>query len=142
MIAVEDWAEIRRLHRAEGVSIKEISRRLGLARNTVRAALRSVQAPVPVRGPRGSLADAVEPQVRVLLASWPKMPSTVIAERIGWSYSLTTLKDRVRQIRPEYLGVDPADRVSYEPGDVMQCDLWFPEPRIPVAPGQDRVLPS
>ena len=41
MIALEEWAEIRRLHRAEGVSIKEIARRLGLARNTVRAALRA-----------------------------------------------------------------------------------------------------
>jgi hypothetical protein len=27
------------------------------------------------------------------------MPATVIAERIGWRYSMTTLKDRVRQIR-------------------------------------------
>jgi DNA-binding CsgD family transcriptional regulator len=40
VISVEDWAEIRRLHRAEGVPIKEIARRLGIARNTVRAALR------------------------------------------------------------------------------------------------------
>lgn len=38
---MEDWAEIRRLHRAEVVPIKEIARQLGLARNTVRAALRS-----------------------------------------------------------------------------------------------------
>jgi len=29
--------------------------------------------------------------------------ATVIAERIGWRYSMTTLKDRVRQIRPEEL---------------------------------------
>jgi IS30 family transposase len=36
VISVEDWAEIRRLHRAEGVPIKEIARRLGIARNTVR----------------------------------------------------------------------------------------------------------
>jgi hypothetical protein len=28
---MEDWAEIRRLHRAEGVSVKEIVRRTGLA---------------------------------------------------------------------------------------------------------------
>lgn len=33
------WAEIRRLDRAEQVPIKEISRRLGIARNTVRAVL-------------------------------------------------------------------------------------------------------
>lgn len=37
---MEDWAEIPRLHRAEGVPIKEIDQRLGIARNTVRAALR------------------------------------------------------------------------------------------------------
>ena len=33
------------------------------------------------------------------------------------------------------------DRTVYEPGQITQCDLWFPEPRIPVAAGQDRVLP-
>ena len=33
---VEDWAEIRRLHRAEGVPIKEIARRLGVTDRTVR----------------------------------------------------------------------------------------------------------
>ena len=38
MLSMEDWAEIRRLHRAEGVSIKEIARGTGLARNTVRRA--------------------------------------------------------------------------------------------------------
>lgn len=38
---MEDWAEIRRLHWAEGVPIKEIVRRLGVARNTVRSALAS-----------------------------------------------------------------------------------------------------
>jgi hypothetical protein len=85
VISVEDWAEIRRLHRAEGVPIKEIARRL-------------------------------------LLAEWPTMPATVIAERIGWRYSMTTLKDRVRQIRPEYLGVDPVDRVSYQ--------LWVSSYRV------------
>ena len=36
---MEDWAEIRRLHRSEGMAVKAIARRLGLARNTVRAAL-------------------------------------------------------------------------------------------------------
>ena len=107
----------------------------------MRSALASDRPPKYERRARENLADAVEPRVRVLLAEWPTMPATVIAERIGWQYSLTTLKDRVRQIRPEYLGVDPVDRVVYEPGQVAQCDLWFPKPRIPVAAGQDRVLP-
>lgn len=113
---MEDWAEIRRLHRSEGLPIKEIARRMGIARNTVRAALRADGPPTRKRKPRGSLADAVEPQVRQLLAEFPRMPATVIAERIRWEHSMTTLKDWIRVIRPEYVGVDPVDRVSYEPG--------------------------
>ena len=42
---MEGWAEIRRLHRAEKVLIKEISRRLGVARNTVRSVLGADRAP-------------------------------------------------------------------------------------------------
>jgi transposase len=138
---VEDWAEIRRLHRAEKVPIKEISRRLGVARNTVRSALAADRPPRYERAPKGSLVDAVEPQIRALLKEFPRMPATVIAERIGWAHSLTILKDRVRVIRPEYAGVDPADRLVHEPGQATQCDLWFPEVRIPVGHGQAAMLP-
>jgi transposase len=141
VLNVEDWAEIRRLHRAEGVPIKEIARRLGVARNTVRAALGSDRPPKYERAPRGSVADAFEPQIRALLAEWAKMPAPVIAQKISWPYSMSPLKKRLAAIRPEYVGIDPVDRVVYEPGQITQCDLWFPQPRIPVAAGQDRVLP-
>ncbi|MEV1296186.1 IS21 family transposase [Pseudonocardia sp. NPDC049635] len=141
MLNVEDWAEIRRLHRAEGVPIKEIARRLGVARNTVRAALRSEAPPKYQRAPRGSVADAYEPQVRALLVQWPRMPGPVIAQKIGWPYSEGPLKKLLARIRPEYVGIDPVDRVSYEPGQIAQCDLWFPETPIPVAAGQARILP-
>ncbi|MEU1757391.1 IS21 family transposase [Micromonospora matsumotoense] len=141
MIALEDWAEIRRLHRAEGVPIKEIARRLGVARNTVRSALRAQAPPSRERGPRGSLVDGVEPQIRALLAEFPRMPATVIAERIGWTKSLTILKDRVRELRPLFVPPDPTDRVEYDPGEVAQCDLWFPPQPIPVGSGAERILP-
>ncbi|WP_043735553.1 IS21 family transposase [Nocardia asiatica] len=141
MIAIEDWAEIRGLHRAEGVPIKEIARRLGVARNTVRSALASDRPPKYERKPRGRVVEAYEAQIRALLAEYPRMPGSVIAERIGWPYTLNPLRIRLREIRPEYAGVDPVDRVSYEPGSVTQCDLWFPEPRIPVGGGQERVFP-
>jgi transposase len=140
-MSVEDWAEIRRLHRAEGVPIKEIVRRLGVARNTVRAALASDRAPRYERAPRGSVADAFEPRVRALLAEFPRMPAPVLAERIGWSHSLTPLKRLLQRIRPEYAGVDPADRIVYEPGQITQCDLWFPETKIPVGHRQELILP-
>lgn len=132
---MEDWAEIRRLHRAEGVPIKEIQRRLGISRNTVRAALRSDGPPKYSRPARGSVVDAFEPQIRSLLKDWPRMPATVVAERISWPYGMTTLKDRLREVRPDYVGVDPADRINHVPGDSIQCDLWFPEADIPV-PGR------
>jgi len=140
-MSVEDWAEICRLHRSEGLPISEIARRRGITRNTVRAALASDRPPKYQRRPRENLADGVEAAIRVLLADWPTMPATVIAERIGWQYSMTTLKDRLRQIRPEYLGVDPVDRMSYAPGELAQCDLWFPATKVAVGPGQERVLP-
>ncbi|GAA3220443.1 IS21 family transposase [Nonomuraea helvata] len=141
MIKVEDWAEIRRLHRAEGMPIKAIARHLGIARNTVRRALAAEEPPKYQRPSKKSIVDAVEPQIRQLLRQWPDMPATVIAERISWQRSITVLKDRIRQIRPEYRPVDPASRTSYQPGELAQCDLWFPPARIPVGPGRGMSLP-
>ena len=69
MLDVEDWAEIRRLHRSERVPIKVIARALGISKNTVRAALRSDGPPKYVRAPRGSVVDAVEPRIRALLST-------------------------------------------------------------------------
>ncbi len=66
---MEDWAEIRRLHRSEGMPIKVIARRVGCSKNTVRAALRRDAPPKYERPPRGSLVDAVEPRIRELLAA-------------------------------------------------------------------------
>jgi len=120
VLDVEDWAEIRRLHRAEGLSIKEITRRLGLARNTVRAALRSDTPPVFDRKPRACVIDGFESQIRALLAEFPRMPATVIAERVGWTRSMTMLKDRVRELRPLYRPVDPCQRTEYRPGELAQ----------------------
>jgi hypothetical protein len=136
VITVEDWAEIRRLYLAERLSIKAIAKKLGLARNTVRGAVRSVQPPRYVRAGSGSIVDGVEPRIRDLLREFPQMPATVIAERIGWDRSLTVLKERVRLLRPVYAPQDPASRTTYDPGEVGQCDLWFPPAPIPLGFGQ------
>jgi transposase len=135
---VEDWAEIRRLRRAEGLPIKMIARVLGVSRNTVRAALASDAAPQYVRKPVGSAVDAFEPRIRELLAAYPTMPATVIAERVGWTRGKTVFADRVRELRAAYLPPDPASRTSYAAGEIAQCDLWFPDIRLPVGCGQVR----
>ncbi len=133
---MEDWAEIRRLHKSEGVAIKAISRTLGISRNAVRRALAVDLPPRYVRPATGSLVDSVEPAIRELLQASPTMPSTVIAERIGWEHGLTVLKDRVRELRPYYLPPDPASRTEYDPGHRIQCDLWFPPASIPLGAAQ------
>jgi transposase len=132
---MEDWAEIRRLHRSEGMGIKAIARHVGVARNTVRAALAADAPPRYVRESPGSRVDAFEPQIRALLMKTPTMPASVIAERIGWEHSASVLRARVALLRPLFAPADPADRTEYVAGQIVQCDLWFPPRIVPVWAG-------
>jgi len=138
MLGVEDWAEIRRLHRSEGLPIKMIARVVGCSRNTVRAALASDVPPRYERRAVESIVDEVKPRIRELLAAFPTMPATVIAERVGWTRGSTVFTDRVRELRPVYLPPDPASRTSYPAGEIAQCDFWFPDIEVPVGCGQTR----
>jgi len=97
---VEDWAEIRRLYRAEKMPIKVIARVMGCSKNTVKSALASDAPPRYERAVVGSIVDEVEPRIRELLVACPTMPATVIAERVGWSRGMTVFTDRVRELRP------------------------------------------
>ena len=133
---MEDWAEIRRLRRAEGLPIKTIARTLGVSRNTVRAAIASEGPPKYERKPAGSAVDAFEDAIREQLDLVPTMPATVIAERVEWTRGITVFKERVAELRPAYLPVDPASRTTYVAGEIAQCDLWFPPIMLPV--GFDR----
>ena len=139
---MEDWALIRRLHLAEGESMRSIAERLGISRNTVAKAVRAECPPKYQRAAQETSAiRSAEPRIRELLKDNPRMPASVIAERIGWSGSPAWLRENVARIRPEYAPVDPADRISYEPGDQIQCDLVFPETRVPCGDGSARVFP-
>jgi transposase len=138
VLTVEDWAEIRRLHRAEKMPVKAIARVMRVSRNTVRAAIASDRPPRYERPRKGSVVDAAEPRIRELLAAYPSIPATVIAERIGWERSIRVLRDRVAELRPAYLPPDPASRTAYAAGEIAQCDFWFPPIMLPVGCGQAR----
>lgn len=131
---------IRRLAR-EGVPNAAIARRLGISRTTVVKAVGSSEPPRYERTPTATSFVVFEPRVRALLKDFPDMPSTVLAERVGWTGSITWFRENVKRLRPEVRRIDPADRLSWEPGDAGQWDLWFPPKRIPLEDGTSRLLP-
>lgn len=131
---------IRRLV-ADGVPQRQVARDLGIGRSTVERALASDRPPKYERPTGPTSFTAFEPAVRQLLAATPDMPATVIAERVGWSGSITWFRDNVRRLRPDHRAVDPADRLIWLPGDAAQCDLWFPPRKIPLEDGTRWLLP-
>jgi transposase len=84
----------------------------------------------------GSAVDEVEDRIKGLLAEFPEMAATVIAERVGWTRGMTVLKERVRELRPLFQPPDPCQRTLYLPGEIGQFDLWQPDIDIPLGHGQ------
>ncbi|MDQ6850381.1 MAG: hypothetical protein M3070_10550 [Actinomycetota bacterium] len=67
MLDVKRWAELRREHFVRGVPIKELVRRTGLSRNTVRTALRSEAPPVFKLPERPSKSDPFKDEIHRLI---------------------------------------------------------------------------
>lgn len=142
MVQVQEWAEIRAMKAVEGLSIKEIVRRTGHSRNTIRAALRCAEPPrYGPRAPRPSKLDPHKPKIHELLKADGEIPSQVIRERIteaGYTGGKTILDDYVRELRPVFNPPRTFQRTHYEPGQLVQFDLWEPSQPIPVGHGQTR----
>jgi transposase len=140
VITLEDWALIRRLA-AEGVAKAAIARRVGVSRTTV---IKAVSSDGPPKYQRRSAPTSFTPfewRVRELLADTPDMPATVLAERVGWTGSIRWFRDNVNRVRADHRPIDPADRLSWTPGDVAQCDLWFPPRKVLLEDGSRTLLP-
>jgi len=131
---------IRRLA-ADGVPKARIAARLGISRTTVVKAVASEGPPKYVRSVAPTSFTPFEARVRELLEGDAELPATVIAERVGWTGSISWFRENVKRLRPEHRKVDPADRLVWEPGDAAQCDLWFPPRKIPLEDGTARLLP-
>jgi hypothetical protein len=137
LVEVEQWAEIRRMHFVCGLSIKEIARRTGRDRNTVRRALRSSEPPRYVRAPRPSKLEPFKDEIHRLLREDPKLPGQRVRELIeplGYAGSKTILDDYLRELRPLFAPTPRSfQRTVYRPAEICQFDLW--EPSEPVAVG-------
>ncbi len=141
MLDVERWAELRREHFVRGVSIKELARRTGLARNTVRTALRA-EAPPGFRLPdRPSKLDPFKDEIHDLLRRDPKLSGVRVRELIeplGFDGAKTIVDDYLREVRPLFARQRTFQRTVYRPGEICQWDLWETSAPVPVGHGQRR----
>src|SRR5438093_746392 len=142
VVGVEQWAEIRRLYFVRRLSIREIVRRTGHGRNTIRRALRSGEAPCYRRPPRPSKLDPFRDEVHRLLRSDPRLPGKRLRELLeeqGYAGGKTIVDGYLREVRPLFLPRPRTfQRTSYRPGALCQFDLWEPAREIPVGCGQTR----
>jgi len=141
LVGVERWAELRREHFVRGVSIKELARRTGLSRNTVRAALRSAEAPSYRRTSPGSKLDPFKEEIHRLLLEEAGMPGQRVREllaELGFAGGKTIVDDYLREVRPLFETPRTYQRTVYRPGEICQFDLWEPRAEIPVGHGQTR----
>jgi transposase len=141
MVRVEQWAEIRRLYYVKRLSIKEIARRTGRDRNTVRKALRSGEPPRYRRRPRPSKLDPFRQEIHRLLREEPRLPGKRLRELLeeqGYAGGKTILDDYLRELRPLFAPRRTFQRTVYRPGELCQFDLWQPSKAIPVGSGQSR----
>jgi transposase len=141
LVGVEQWAEIRRMHVVAGLSIKEIARRTGRDRNTVRRVLRSEVPPRYVRAPAGSKLDPFKGEIHRLLREDPGLPGQRVRELIGplgYAGGKTIVDDYLREVRPLFDPPRTFQRTVYRPGEICQFDLWEPRAEVPVGHGQTR----
>lgn len=99
---MRDRAEIRAAYGRPGATIRGVARELGVARNTVRAALDPSRPDHYVRAPAGSIADEAEDELRELLASFPVISINAAMREIDWRRSRSVLAAKVKQLRPEF----------------------------------------
>lgn len=126
MIDQEGSLEIRILHR-QGVGVREIARRMGVSRNTVRKYLRDNLA--PEYGPRTARPGKLDAykkyiveRVEAALPDW--IPATVIDREIrarGYVGSIRLLRYFMASLRPA-AKPDPLVRFETPPGQQMQVD--------------------
>src|SRR3954447_2994112 len=141
VVGVEQWAEIRRMHRVERLSIREIGRRTGLHRKTVRRALASETPPRYARPPAGSKLDPFRDWICEQLRADPSIQSLRLREmacELGYGGGKTIFDDYVREVRPRFQVRRTFQRTVYRPGELVQCDLWEPGQPVPVGHGQTR----
>jgi transposase len=143
LLGVEQWAEIRRMKHVERLSQREIHRRTGVHRDTIRRALASPRPPsYGPRPPRVTKLDPFLGTIEELLDDEPTLSGVRIREeleKLGYRGGKTIVDDLLRELRPRFLPPPRSfQRTRYRPGELAQFDLCEPRSEIPVGYGQTR----
>jgi transposase len=131
------------MRHVERLSQREIHRRTGVHRDTIRRALASPEP--PSYGPRSKRPSKLDPfvgAVEELLADEPTLSGVRIREELeglGYVGGKTILYDLLRELRPRFLPPPRSfQRTRYRPGELAQFDLCEPRSVIAVGWGQTR----
>lgn len=137
MLNALEWAQVRAMT-ADGLSQREIARRLGMHRRTVSRLQIADEPPRYRREPQGSMLDPLEAVMRRILADWPEIKAPRMTELLrehGYEGSVDLVRRRLAELRPRE--VRPAQRTGYRPAQVMQLD-WAEMPTRPRLAGRER----
>jgi transposase len=133
-----EWAQVRTLA-AEGLSQREIARRLGINRRTVIRLARSDEPPQYRRAALGSQLAPLESVLRRLMEEWPQIKAPRVTEILRLDYGFVgserLVREHLRRLRPAT--ARPAQRTGYRPGQVLQLD-WAEMPSRPTIAGRER----
>jgi len=127
----------------EGLSQREIRRRTGAGRDTIRKAVAAAEP--PSYGPRSRRRSKLDPyraEIERLLDEEATLSGVRIREEItelGYDGGKSILDELLAELRPRYLPPPRSfQRTRYRPGELIQFDLCEPKSEIPVGWGQTR----
>jgi transposase len=127
VISVEGWTTIRYLH-AQGMGARTIAKKLGLSRNTVRAAIRAEAPPARTRAkrPNKKLAPFAA-QIREMLFEKEFIGTRILRElgRLGYTGGPTALYDYLAELKEQRTHERASARFETGPGEQAQFD-WSP----------------
>jgi transposase len=127
MIPVEAWTTIRYLH-AQGKPIRAIAKELGLARNTVRCALREENPPRYTRPKRPNpQLESFTSQIAVMFFEQDLIGSRILRElrKLGYAGGRTALYDHLRTLKAASPSSRLTERFETAPAQQAQFD-WSP----------------
>jgi transposase len=115
-----EWAQVRALV-ADGMSEREIARRLGINRRTVRRLAEADEPPRYERSPAGSMLDPLEPVIRKLIEECPEIKAPRVTETLrddyGYGGSVDLVRKRMAALRPSRGERGAAHRLQAGAGD-------------------------